>query len=76
MRKQVLTLTALSLVVLMSSCATLFGGKVSDYQRTKPKEGEPSRKMRVGAFIADLLLFPPALAVDFGTGAIYKPEGK
>ncbi|TXD75753.1 hypothetical protein ESW18_19365 [Algoriphagus ratkowskyi] len=60
----------------MSSCATVFGGKVSEYQRTKPKAGEPQREVRVGALIADIILFLPGVIVDFATGAIYKPEGK
>lgn len=59
-----------------SSCATVFGGQVSDCQRTKPKPEEPTRKIRAAAMIADILLFWPGLIVDFATGAIYKPCGK
>ncbi len=57
----------------LSSCATLFGGRVTAYQRTPPAPGQPSREIRVGALVADVLLFWPSLAVDFATGAIYKP---
>ncbi|WP_223275965.1 hypothetical protein [Algoriphagus aquimarinus] len=64
------------LVLCMSSCATVFGGKVSQYQKTKPMAGEPQRDVRVGALIADIILFWPGAVVDFATGAIYKPEGK
>lgn len=60
----------------MSSCATIFGGPVSEYQRTKPAAGQPQRSVRVGALIADIVLFLPSLIVDFATGAIYKPQGK
>ncbi|MCK3686386.1 hypothetical protein [Maribellus sp. YY47] len=60
----------------LSSCATVFGGKVSTCQKTKPAAGEPSRDMRVGALIADILLFWPGTIVDFATGAIYKPCDK
>ena len=60
--------------VMLSSCATIFGGPVSTYQKTKPGPGEPQRDVRVVALIADILLFPPALIVDFATGAIYKPR--
>jgi len=60
-------------VVCFSSCATVFGGKVSSCQRTKPATGEPSRQVRVGALIADVILFLPGAIVDFATGAIYKP---
>ena len=61
---------------LFSSCATVFGGRVSDLQRTKPKEGEPARAIRGGALVADILLFWPGTIVDFATGAIYKPINK
>ena len=62
--------------IMLSSCATVFGGKVTDYQKTKPAEGEKQREVRVGALIADILLFWPGAVVDFATGAIYKPEKK
>jgi hypothetical protein len=60
-------------VFLFSSCATVFGGKTGDCQRTKPAAGQPSRKVRPVPLIADIILFLPALIVDFATGAIYKP---
>ena len=58
---------------LFPSCATVFGGKVSACQKTPPAPGEPVRDVRVGALIADILLFWPGTIVDFATGAIYKP---
>ena len=58
----------------LSSCATVFGGHVNAYQRTKPAPGQPSRQVRAGALIADILLFTPGLIVDFATCAIYKPR--
>ncbi len=63
----------LTVSMLSTSCATVFGGRVNSYQRTKPKDGEPQRRVRVGALIADIVLFVPGLIVDFATGAIYKP---
>ena len=60
----------------LSSCATVFGGGVNAYQRTKPLPGQQQRPVRVGAFIADILLFWPGLIVDFSTAAIYKPHPK
>ena len=60
----------------VSGCATVFGGPVGAYQKTKPGPGEPQREIRVGALIADILLFWPGTIVDFATGAIYKPEKK
>ena len=77
MKKTILKITfLLMLVSTLSSCATVFGGRVSDCQRTKPAAGEPSRPLRAGALIADILLFWPGLIVDFATGAIYKPCNK
>jgi hypothetical protein len=71
-------LNALLLITItssLSSCATLFGGKVTEAQRTPPKAGEPTRPIRAVALIADIILFWPSVIVDFATGAIYKPEG-
>ena len=60
-----------------TSCATILGGKVSDCQRTKPSDGDPSRKVRMGALVADLLLTGAiGTVIDFATGAIYKPCSK
>ncbi|OAQ39652.1 hypothetical protein A5893_08695 [Pedobacter psychrophilus] len=73
MKKQLSILSLAVLLLSMSSCATVFGGKVTDAQRTKPAAGQPSREIRTGALIADILLFLPGLAVDFATGAIYRP---
>jgi|GEM_PF-1026668 len=64
----------LAICVLSSSCATVFGGRVNDYQRTKPLAGQPQRAVRPVALIADILLFWPGLIVDFATAAIYKPH--
>ncbi|QMU31154.1 hypothetical protein [Adhaeribacter radiodurans] len=74
MRKLKQALCILMACTMLSSCATLFGGKVTEYQKTRPAAGEPQRELRIGAFIADLLIFWPSLAVDFATGAIYKPK--
>lgn len=68
-------LAALILVSSLSSCATVFGGKVTPAQKRTPIPGEPSRAIRPVALIADILLFWPGLILDFATGAIYKPEG-
>lgn len=64
---------ALVLLASMSSCATVLGGRVTEYQRTKPAPGKPAREIRAGALIADVLLFWPGAVIDFITGAIYKP---
>ena len=62
-----------AILLISASCATVFGGPRTAYQRTKPLPGEPQREMKVGALIWGLF-FPPGLIVDFATGAIYKPE--
>ncbi len=65
---------ALAILASMSSCATVFGGRVTEYQRTRPATGQPQREVRAGALIADVLLFWPGVIVDFATGAIYRPK--
>lgn len=70
-----LALAALIVCGSLSSCATVFGGRVTDHQKRKPAPGEQRRPVRVGALIADILLFPlVSIPVDFATGAIYKPK--
>lgn len=73
--KKVTKIIAIVLIALtMTNCATIFGGRVSSYQKTKPADGEEQRSVRVVALIADIILFAPSLIVDFATGAIYKPK--
>lgn len=61
--------------LILSSCATVLGGRIATSQKTKPKRGETKREIRVGYFIADVICLAVPLAIDFGTGAIYKPSG-
>jgi hypothetical protein len=68
-------LIAITIATSFSSCATIFGGKITQAQRTPPKVGEPKRIVRPVPLILDIVFFLPGLAVDFITGAIYKPEG-
>ncbi len=65
---------AFAILASMSSCATVFGGRVTEYQRTRPATGQPQREVRAGALIADVLLFWPEAVIDFITGAIYIPN--
>ncbi|UFH51838.1 hypothetical protein [Spirosoma sp. KNUC1025] len=72
-----LTLLALAAITLsgsLSSCATVFGGRITESQKRKPMPGEQQRQVRTGALIADIILFWPGALVDFATGAIYKPQ--
>ena len=59
----------------LSSCATILGGPITTYQRTKPLPGQPQREVRVGALVADIFLVGLlGIGVDFATGAIYRPQ--
>jgi hypothetical protein len=74
MKAQLLKICAIIFVAAsLSSCATVFGGRVSDCQRTIPAKGEPRREVRSAALILDVLFFPPGVAIDLATGAIFKP---
>ncbi|MEI6585872.1 MAG: hypothetical protein WCL56_07290 [Sediminibacterium sp.] len=72
--KNLLVVLLATITLLSSSCATILGGKVSDYQRTKPTQGQPARKLRVVAFLGDVCFGLVPVIVDFATGAIYRPE--
>jgi hypothetical protein len=74
MRKIIKTTIVCLLALSMTGCATVFGGRVSEYQKTKPLPGQPQREVRVLALIADIILFLPGTIVDFATGAIYRPK--
>ena len=74
MRKIIKTTIVCLLALSMTGCATVFGGRVSEYQKTKPAPGQPQREVRVLALIADIILFLPGTIVDFATGAIYRPK--
>jgi hypothetical protein len=72
--KNLLVVLLATITLSSSSCATILGGKVSDYQRTKPAQGQPARKLRVVAFLGDVCFGLVPVIVDFATGAIYRPE--
>jgi hypothetical protein len=76
LNNSILTVIFISLTLSFTSCATVLGGHISECQRTKPVAGQPSRQLRAGAMIADILLFWPGTIVDFATNAIYKPCDK
>ncbi|MEI8202564.1 MAG: hypothetical protein WCH34_06100 [Bacteroidota bacterium] len=61
--------------LVMSSCGTIFGGKISACQKHKPLAGEPKRQIRPWVLVADIVLAETAIPiiVDFVTGGIYKP---
>ena len=75
--KKSIKLTAILLVALFfSSFATILGGPITVYQKTKPAPGELQRDVRVVGLIADIIIFWPGAIVDFATGAIYRPTPK
>ena len=74
MKKLAKIIIVFLLALSMSNCATILGGPISHSQLTKPLPGQPQRQIKVGWFIADLVLFVPGLIVDFATGAIYRPN--
>ena len=69
-------MTVLLISSSFTSCATLFGGKVDKCQMTKPGNGQPKREIKILPLVADIVLFAPALIVDFATNAIYENCGK
>lgn len=72
MKTKVLSFVAVA--ILCTSCATILGGPVTDYQKTKPLAGQPQREVRAGALVADIFLTGPiGVLIDFATAAIYKP---
>jgi hypothetical protein len=73
--KKVKSIIAVGIItIMMSSCATTLGGKVTAHQKRIPKSGEQQREVRVFALFADIAIFWPLAIIDFATGAIYKPE--
>jgi len=76
MKKTINFTSFILIAIILSSCATVFHGPVTSYQKTKPKDGEEQRSVRVGALLFNIFLFWPGAIVDFATGAIYKPEPK
>ena len=69
--KQILNLFAcVCVLTTLNSCATIFGGEISECQKTKPDKGK--RELRIQYLIPDIIFWPGLLA-DFATGAIYQP---
>lgn len=60
-------------MMTFSSCATVFGGRISSCQRHKPSPKQGSRQIRVVALVADILVWWPGAIIDFADGAIYRP---
>lgn len=75
------SLVMIAMLFQMSSCATVFGGQISEHQKRKPAQGEPRRKIRPVPFIIEAVFIPAgigalAMIIDFSTRAIYKPLKK
>jgi hypothetical protein len=54
---------------MLSGCATITNGHITDCQKTKPAPGQPCRQVKIWAIIFD---GPIGLIIDFADGAIYK----
>lgn len=68
----------LSATILFSSCGTIFGGRISACQKTKPAPGQMTRQIRPAALTFDLiscigLAGIIGTIIDFADGGIYKP---
>ena len=74
MKKSILRTSALGVLLLVSSCANVLGGPITEKQRKKPLPAELQREVRLVSLLADFVLFPPGVLIDFATGAIYKPH--
>jgi hypothetical protein len=73
MKKLLFVFVASALLLTSTGCATIFGGKISDCQRTKPAPGKPARQVRIVPLVLDCCTGLVWLGIDFATGAIYKP---
>jgi len=46
MKKKIFNFLAIvSIATMLSNCATVFGGRVTECQRTKPAVGKPTREL-------------------------------
>lgn len=61
-------------LIAFTGCATVFGGRKTEHQKHRPECGEEKRQIRVGALIANCLLFPPGILIDLATHKFWKPE--
>lgn len=75
--KKTIAILLVAATFTLTSCGTIFGGKISSCQATKPnkEKGEAQRQVRPAALIFDIFGFLPgiALIIDFADGGIYKP---
>jgi len=67
-------LSSLAVVLMLSSCATICGGKISDCQKTKPTDGT-HRALRWWVCIPVIPFNwgPVGVIVDLADGAAYRP---
>jgi len=76
-KRTIFCLTIVASMLCLNSCATIFGGRITNCQKTKPAIGEPRRQIRYVALVSDVILgfslFQIPIVTDFSNGAIYKP---
>lgn len=57
----------------LQGCATIWGGKISQCQKTKPAPGAAKRQVRVVPLVLDICTGGLWLVIDFADGAMYRP---
>jgi hypothetical protein len=73
MKKLIVSIATLTIILANTACGTIWGGRLTECQKQKPKDGS-TREIRPVALIGDLLFFPViSLIVDFADGGVYKP---
>lgn len=65
----------MAMALMGMGCGTIFGGHITDSQKTKPSDGT-HRQVRTGALIGDILTGAVWIVVDHCTGGLYKPTKK
>ena len=73
MKKLFSILVLTGILLTQTSCATIWGGKITVCQKTKPAPGKPKRQVRPVPLILDVCTGLVWLVIDFADGAIYKP---
>ncbi len=62
------------ILATMNSCATICGGRITESQTTRPKQGEPIRRVRIAPLVLNAIFLPIGIPIDFLSGAAYRPK--
>ena len=70
--KKVMFAVSMSAMLSLGSCASIFNGPYTEYQKIPPVVGEAPREVNWGALGFDFIIWGPlGVLVDFATGAAY-----